>query len=102
GAVGPQATWLTPTTSTRTTTGGALEALAASGSSPLPPQSQKTIAMPAMIQVGIRGDWLWVRRSFFAMTSSSPTEKVLDDCSVPRRAQRKRALAVAKLHVDAG
>src|SRR5438093_2911851 len=36
------------------------------------------------------------------MTSSSPTEKVLDDCAEPRRAQRKRAFAVAKLHVDAG
>src|SRR5438034_918579 len=36
------------------------------------------------------------------MTPSSPTEKILDDGAEPRRAQRKCAFAVAKLHVDAG
>src|SRR6266568_8113665 len=36
------------------------------------------------------------------MTSSSPTEKNLDDGAKPRRAQGELALAVAQLDVDAG
>jgi AraC-like DNA-binding protein len=68
----------------------------------LPPQSQKTIAKPAMIQVEKRGTWARVLRRLLAMTSSSPTEKILDDCSEPRCAEGELALAVAELDVDAG